>query len=217
MKMKKICTLGLFAVMLFSLSIAAWGSTLGVNVGQGASVSVEKPNTDQDSYKLTGNFGVNDRLLVWLSYNTESEADGVEATPHLGFRYELAKNFAGIFEYCANDTTDTMDIGIRAKTILSKPLTLVGEAKYINYRPKEGDSYSGYSILAQVEYAFTPLVTANLGVRTEGDELEISEAITDYLVGLEFYPTEQFTWWVDYSLDQDSEADTLGIGIEYKF
>jgi predicted porin len=217
MKMKKFCTLGLIVVMLFSLNIAVLGSTIGVNVSEGASVSVEKTDFDKDSYKIIGNFGVSDHLLVWLGYNTKSEDDNVEATPRLGIRYELAKNFAGIFEYRTNDSGDEMDFGFRAKAILSKHLALVGEAKYINLIPEVGDSYSGYSVLAQAEYALTPLITANFGVQSTDYDQSGIEGATSFLVGAELYPTEQLSWWVDYSYDQDSKDDIIGAGIEYKF
>jgi hypothetical protein len=215
--MKNFGTLGLIVVMLFSLSIAAWGSTLGVNVSEGASVSLEKSNFDKDSYKIMGNFGVSDQWLVWLGYSTKSEDDNVEATPRLGSRYEFAKNFAGIFEYRTNDSGDEIDFGIRAKADLSKPLALVGEAKYTNFIPEVGDSYSGYSTLAQAEYAITPLVTANLGVQFTDRNQSDFEGTTLFLAGVELYPTERLSWWVDYSYDQDNEKDITGMGIEFKF
>jgi hypothetical protein len=215
--MKKVYTLGLIVIMLFSLSITAWGSTIGVNVGEGASVTLEKTNFDNDSLKITGNFGVNDRLLIWLGYSTESTSDSDDATPWLGMRYEVVKNLAVVFEYWTQDELDNMDFGLRAKKALFNPLALVGEARYTNCIPEEGDSYVGYSLKAQAEYYFSQFITANLGVHTVDDEREGVDAETGIIAGMEVYPTEQLTWWIDYSSKQDNEKDIIGAGIEYKF
>jgi hypothetical protein len=214
---KKLSILGLILILLCSCGVVTWGSTIGVNVSEGASVTVEKENFDLDSFKLTGNFGVNDQLLLWVGYSTETAKDSDDATPSLGLRYEFVNNFAGIFGYRTQEKLDELAFGVRAKTLLSKPLTLIGEAKYHDFIPEEGDSFTGYSLKAQLEYSITPLVTGNLGGAFFDTESEDSESSTYILAGLEFYPTEQFTWWVDYSRDQDNDENIVGAGIEYKF
>jgi predicted porin len=216
--MRQICILGLIIVVLFSCSMAVMASTIGVNVSEGASVSLEKPHSDQDSLKFTGNFGVNDHLLVWSGYTTETEGDSDDATWSLGIRYELTKNFAAIFEYQIQENLDELDFGVRGKVLLSPPLALVGEAKFLNYSPKKYNDYTGYSFLAQVEYAFKAFATANVGLNVKGLDSEDSETLTSLLVGVEYYPTEQFTCWLDYTAPQDSADDAFfGVGIEYIF
>jgi predicted porin len=216
--MRQICVLGLTIVMLFSCGIAVIASTIGVNVSEGASVSLEKPHFGQDSLKFTGNFGVNDNLLVWSGYTTETAGDSDDATWCLGIRYELAKNFAAIFEYRIQDNRDELDFGVRGKVMLSEPLALVGEAKYLNYSPKNYHDYIGYSFLAQAEYTFNAFATANVGLQVKGFDSKDAETLTSLLAGVEFYPTEQFTCWLDYTAPQDSDDDAfIGVGIEYKF
>jgi hypothetical protein len=215
--MKKFYTLGLMMIMLFSWSITAWGSTIGVNVGEGASVTLEKTNFDNDSLKIMGNFGINNHWLIWLGYSTESTSDSDDATPWLGMRYEIVPNLAVIFEYWNQDDLTNLDFGLRAKRALSNRLRLVGEARYTNCIPKVGDSYAGYGLKAQAEYHFSPLITANLGIHTVDDEREGVDAETGILAGLEFYSTEQLSWWIDYTSKQNGEKNIVGAGIEYKF
>jgi hypothetical protein len=213
--MKKLVTWGLVVGMLCSVNIAAWGGTIGVNVSEGASASVEKMNFDSDSITLTGNLGLNEKVLLWASYSTEQEKDSNDATYCLGARYEFMNNFAGIISYRDEDSLGTeLDLGVRAQKNISNSLALVGQAQYQSFKDKNADS--GYSLKAQAEYAFTPLVTGTLGAEFKDDDSTMDSS-TMLLASLELYPTDQISWWVDYRLDHDKDEDTFGAGIEYKF
>jgi hypothetical protein len=212
--LKKIITLILAISMVATLSAAALAGTMGVNVSEGYSVSLERPDFDVDSYKLTGNFGVSDDILVWLAYETEDSDHYKDGTTTLGLRYEFMNNVAGIFEYETCDSYNQFAIGARGKYALSDPLALVGQVKYLSKDPEYGDNLDGFNVKGQAEYAFSKVVTGNAGI--EYEKMKDFDSTTTYLAGLEFYPTEQVSCWVDYKNVKDGD-DTLGAGIGFKF
>jgi hypothetical protein len=213
-KLKKLVTLLLAMSMVVTLGATTLAKTMGVNVAEGYSVSLERPDFDVDSYKLTGNFGVSDDILVWMAYETEDSDNYKDGTTSLGLRYEFMENVAGIFEYETCDNYNQFAIGARGKYALSDPLALVGEAKYLNRDPDGGDSYGGFNLKGQAEYVFSQMVTGNAGI--EYNKMEDYDSTTTYLAGLEFHPTEQVSCWVDYKNVKDGD-DSLGAGIGFKF
>jgi hypothetical protein len=213
-KLKKIASLLLVVSMMVTLGAAALADTMGVNVSEGYSVSLERPDFDVDSYKLTGNFGVSDDILVWLAYETEDSDNYKEGTTSLGLRYEFMDNVAGIFEYETCDSYNQFAIGARGKYVLSDPLALVGQVKYVSKDPEYEDTLDGFNIKGQAEYAFSQVVTGNAGL--EYEKMKDYDSKTTYLAGLEFYPTEQISCWVNYKNVKDGD-DTLGAGIGFKF
>lgn len=219
--MKKLIALSLTALLVVSIKTAAMASTIGVNVSEGYSLSVEKDDLDQDSIKITGNVGISPKTLLWASYATEAKENDTitaPATYGLGLRYELMEDFAGILEFKSTDETKEYRIGLRDKVPIAKPLALVGEAVYAITQPEKGDDITGYNLTVQAEYTPWELVTFNVGANyLETDKKDADEEIT-FLAGVEFYPTDRISCWVDYSEVKDSNKDgVIGVGVEFKF
>ncbi|HEY8463139.1 MAG TPA: hypothetical protein VIM29_03830 [Bacillota bacterium] len=216
--MKRLTVLLSVIILVLTLATNALAGTIGVNVGEGYSVSLQNENLDYDSYKITGNIGISSQTLLWLSYATESEKDADDATTSFGLRYEFINNFAGTFQYDYSEKKNAFTLGLRAKKDLLEPVALVGKAEYSSIEPENADSYTGYHLTGQVEYAFNEYLTANLGVAYLDYDLKGYDATTKLLAGLEFYPTDQLTCWIDYCKDEDSDVDDIiGVGVEFKF
>jgi hypothetical protein len=214
--MKKLTTLLLVIAMVVTLSAATLASTMEVNVEEGYSVSLERPNFDVDSYKITGNFGVSDDVLVWLAYETEDSDNNLDGITSLGVRYEFMENLAGIFEYLTTDGETGFKLGVRGKYALSDPLALVGEASYVSFDPDGGDSYDGFNLIGQAEYAFNEMVTGNAGIKYA--KMEDADSETSFVAGVEFYPTKQVSCWLDYEKGTDDDDDDIfGAGVKFKF
>ena len=140
--MKKLITLLTAFLLVVGIGTTAMASTIGVNVSEGYSLSVQNDDLDQDSFKITGNIGISPKTLLWVSYSTEAKENDTilaPATYGLGLRYEIMENFASILEFKSNDLFKEYRIGLRDKVPISKPFALVGEAVYVLVQPEKGD------------------------------------------------------------------------------
>ncbi|HYH02082.1 MAG TPA: hypothetical protein VEC37_03200 [Bacillota bacterium] len=219
--MKKLTTLLTALILVFSIGTAAMASTIGVNVSEGYSLSVEKGDLDNDSFDITGNIGISPKTLFWVGYSTEAKENGIienPATLGLGVRYELMEDFAGILEAYSNDNEKKYCIGLRDKVVITKPFAFVGEAVYALVQPDKGDDFTRYDLTAQAEYSPMQMVTLNLGLKYQETDVEGADEEITYLAGFEFYPTDRITCWVDYEELKDSDEDgVIGAGLEFKF
>ena len=77
---------------------------------------------------------------------------------------------------------------------------------------------SGYDLTVQAEYTPWELVNCNLGVKYSETDVKDADEVITFLAGVEFYPTDRISCWVDYSEVKDSDADgVIGVGVEFKF
>jgi len=214
--MKKCLTLLLTLSLIFALSAAAMAGAMGVNVNEGYSVDIEKPNCSVGSYSVTGNFGISDNVLFWLCYATESDADNALATTSLGGRFEIIENLAATFSYATNDDSNEWTLGIRGKAPINDVFALTGKIEYINTDPDTGDDFTAYLLFGQAEYAFSKYVTGNLGAKYYYNN-DAESSTTYYLAGLEIYPTAKTTLWLDYTKDNNDSDAVYGLGVEFAF
>jgi hypothetical protein len=203
--MKRITITLLALIMVFTLGVAAEASTIGVNVEPGYSVSVDKTiDPSDDAWTVTGNFGINDRLLLKLGYTTDVDMF------YFGGRYELRNNLALGFGVDFGDDNDAFTLDLRGKKNISNRWDIVGVLSYTN--PDEADDL--ISLLGQLEYKLGKIGALNLGLDylTDGDDSE-----TYYLVGAEFY-ISKVCLYLDYTANtDDSDDDKLTAGVEFKF
>jgi hypothetical protein len=194
--------------MTIAFASVSLGSTMGVNVDKGTSISIDKPSDNWDSLYITGNFGISDNLRLSVGYITEDEDDYDGFS--LGVRYEFIENLAVNFIYETYDWADYYDLTLRGKMELSDQLALTGLIGYWRY---DGGCDEYLWLMAQAEYSFNDFIIGNLGAQYDD-----STECTYLIAGLEIYPTENFTFWADYSVDTDeSHKDNFGFGVEFAF
>ena len=203
--MKRTTVVFLAFILVFALGSATEASTIGVNVNPGYSVSVDKTlDPSDDAWTITGNLGINDRLMLKLGYTTDVDMF------YFGGRYELRNNLALGFGVDFGDHTDVFSLDLRGKKNLSERWDIVGVLAYTN--PDGADDL--ISILGQLEYKIGEIGALNLGLDyvTDGDDSE-----TYYLVGAEFY-ISKVCLYLDYTANIDnSDDDKLTAGVEFKF
>jgi hypothetical protein len=209
--MKKLLVFSLVLIMTVAFASASSGSTLGVNVDEGVSITIEKPVDYWDAVFITGNFGINDNLRLSVGYITEDAYEAGNSGFSLGARYEFVENFSVALEYYDYDLCYEWAINLRGKKDFSDQLALVGMVAYC-----DADYYDElYNIFGQVEYGFNDFVTGNLGLEFSFRE---DDNMSRLVAGIEFYPTENFTLWADYKVDiEESDNDLLGLGVEFSF
>jgi hypothetical protein len=209
--MKKLLVFSLVLIMTVAFASASSGSTLGVNVDEGVSITIEKPVDYWDAVFITGNFGINDNLQLSVGYVTDDAYEAGNSGFSLGARYEFIENFAVALEYYDYDLCYEWSISLRGKKEFSDQLNLVGRIAYW-----DADYYDeSCNILGQVEYGFNDFVTANLGLEFSFNDNDDS---THLVAGIEFYPTENYTLWADYKVDiEEFDNDLLGLGVELSF
>jgi|GEM_PF-439310 len=211
---EKLLVLGLAVMMTIAFASVTMAGTLGVNVSEGWSVSVEKANVDIDRVEITGNYGVSDLLKLSIGFVTDVDAIS------FGARYQIAENTAINFKYYTYDTLDVdiseYSIDLRGKKHLNDNLALAGKIGYYKYDYEFPIlDFDGFEALGQIEYSFNEFVTGNLGVIYYDYDIDDG---TDITLGIEIYPTEKFTIWADYTFDADDIDNNLfGIGVEFAF
>lgn len=211
--MKKLSVLLLAFVLVVALSTATMASTMGVNVNEGYSVTLEKSDA-ADDITITGNFGVSDELLLMLGYTTESEIISLSA------RYELMENVALTAGYDFSDYDNAWAIGVRGKLGMTDELALTGKFEYSNYSSDFGlFDNTAITLFGQAEYAFTEKFVATLGVGYTKADFDVfgEDSLTNYVLGFEFYPTETIVAWVDYETYNNDNDATIYFGIDFAF
>jgi opacity protein-like surface antigen len=208
--MKKLFTLALTVLLVTTLQAAASARTMEVNVDKGYSFSLSRVDFDINSYHVTGNFGINDDVLIKLSYST-GDSGNHHAFTSLGLRYEFIENLACTFDYANGDNLNQYTLGIRGKYVLSEPLALA-TAAYYSRLPDYDESC--YQLNSQVEYALNQMITTSMGISYL--KMDYSD-YTTYLAGVEFHPNNQISYWLDYRRELDEDDDEFGAGIEFRF
>lgn len=204
--MKKLWVLGLAAIMTFACASLSMASTLGVNVNQGTSLSIEREDIDRSATTITLNAGLSDQLLLGLGYVTSDDYY------IFGGRYEIHHNLAFGFNYYSEPDgadDDAYSVDLRGIYDFSKQLALTGKVSYID---------KGYNevigLLGQVEYAVTDSFIPTFAVAySEPDE---GDSSTDYIFGMDIYPTDVLCVYLDYTVNEDdSDNNTVYLGLEF--
>mgnify|MGYP001157632644 CR=1 FL=1 len=210
--MKKLVALTMALVMTFAFGYVTMASTIGIGAGEGFSVEVVKQiDPSVDPTTINGYFGVNEQLQLSLGYTTEIEAK------NFGVRYAFADNMAVTFDYGMTDDADAIELGLRYKSDLNDKLALVGVVSYTEISSDNTAlENSAIGLTGQAEYKLAENVVGNLGFKYASPDK--GDATTDIIAGIEFYPVEQISAYVDYTMVDDKNADnTIVLGASYSF
>ena len=211
--MKKLLVLLMALVMTLSVGYVTLASTIGIGATEGLTVELSKQiDPSDDPITITGYYGLNEQLQLSFGYTTKDKENDVDAYITLGARYAFVENMAVYTFYDDLEEDAAITFGFRAKKQISDPLALVGDLAYY----KEGD-YKEIGLKAQAEYAFNDQIVANAGF-TYGSPDE-GDSYTNFVFGIETYPTEQICAFLDYKVvDEDySDDDVIEFGISYSF
>lgn len=204
--MKKLLALTVACVMVITFASISMASTMGVNVSKGNSICFEKDPIDTNPLYVTGNFGVSDKLL--LSFGTTFN-DANDDSYTFGGRYEIMNNLATGFKFEDGDT-ETFTIDLRYKYDVDKKLALVGKLAYTD--PKDGDDI--YGVTAQAEYSVADNFIPTFALAYS--DTDSSDSITRATLGMDFYPTDKFFIYLDYTVNvDDSDDDSFYLGLEF--
>ncbi|HOP74057.1 MAG TPA: hypothetical protein PLC07_03250 [Bacillota bacterium] len=208
--MKKLIVLMLTLALTLSFATVSMASTLGVNVSKGNSVSIEKDVIDEDPFTITGNFGINDQWLISVGYNFNND-NSDDNTYFLKARYEIVENLATSFGYFKSDNADGWQIDLRAKYPYSDNLAFTGKVSYT-----DDDGTDVFGLFAQAEYAVSDMFIPTFGFDFSHEEH--ADDVTYVILGMDFYPTENFFIYLDYGVNvDDSDDDFVYLGVEFAF
>jgi len=208
--MKKLIVLMLALTLTFAFTTVSMASTLGVNVSKGNTVSIEKDVIDEDPITITGNFGINDQWLISVGYNFNND-DSDDNGFILKARYEIVENLATSFGYSKSDNADGWFIDLRAKYPFNDNLAFTGKVSYT-----DADGTDVFGLFAQAEYAVSDMFVPTFGL--DYSNPEHGKDTTYAVIGMDFYPTEKFFIYLDYSINiDDSDDDFIYLGLEFAF
>ena len=199
--MKKLLIFTYAILMMFlTFSISTSAKVIDVEVTPGVSVSLEKQlKPSADPILVTGNWGLNDHLLLKCAYLTEEERNMI------GGRYAFNEKMAVLFEREWKDNDSSNKYGFIYKLNLNDSWDLIGLAEY---ESKE------ITLTGQAEYQLFDAITAYAGF--EYAKPDQGAAFTDLLVGAEFKPIDIFALYFDYIIPEEGDAQ-IYCGVSYLF
>lgn len=208
--MKKILVLTLALVMTLSVGYVTLASTYGIGATEGFQVEVGKtisPSDADDNVYAIGYYGLNEKTQFAVKYASDDKDITLKA------RYAFADNMAVTFDYYIPDAEgydDLVTLGFRYRAELNDALALVGILEYTNTDPDA--SILG---IGQAEYTFTEKVVGTVEFNYyKVDDIDW----IDTVVGIETYPTDKVTVYLDYKIPDDEDADnTAYLGVCYAF
>lgn len=198
--MKKLLIIYVILMMLLTFSISTSAKVIDVEATPGVSVSLEKQvKPSADPILVTGNWGLNDHLLLKCGYLTEEERNMI------GGRYAFNEKMAVLFEHEWKDSDSSNKYGFIYKFNLNDSWDLVG---LIEYQSKS------IALTGQAEYQLIDAITAYAGFEyTKPDQ---GSAFTNLLVGAEFKPINIFALYFDYLIPEEGD-DQIYCGVSYLF
>lgn len=200
--MRKILTLALSLLFSFTFNHTALASPIPIEVAKGVSVSLERSLDSSDLSEpttVTGNFGLNDHLLLKCAYITEAERNII------GGRYAFSEKMAVTFEHEWKGEDSSNKYGFGYKFNFKDWLDLVG---LVEYQSK------AITLTGQAEYEFTEEITAYGGI--EYAKPEQGDAGINLLVGAEFEPIDIFSFYLDYLIPEEGDG-AVYFGLTYTF
>ncbi len=200
--MKYILTLVCCLSLCFTFIHSTLANTIPIAVSKGVSISLERSLESSDLSEptiVTGNFGLNDHLLLKCAYITEEERNII------GGRYAFNEKMAVMFEHEWKDDASSNKYGFGYKFNLRDQLDLVG---LVEYQSKD------ITLTGQAEYEFKEAITAYGGFKYAKPDQ--GDAATDLLVGVEYMPLDIFSLYFDYIMPEEDD-ELIYFGVSYMF
>ncbi|NLY74128.1 MAG: hypothetical protein GX075_02350 [Firmicutes bacterium] len=192
-----ICNLLLF----LTLGHPTIAGVIPIEVTKGVSVSFEKylEPSDSEQATFTGNFGLNDHLLLKCGYITEVQRNII------GGRYAFNEKMAVMFDHEWKDEDSSNKYGFAYKFNFKDRLGLVGLVEYQS---------QDIALTGQAEYGFNEAITAYGGFKYAKPDQ--GDAAIDLLLGAEFKPIAIFSFYFDYLMPEEGD-ETVYFGLTYTF
>ena len=200
--MKKIFALALSLLFGFIFNQTILASPIPIQVIKGVSISFEnylKPSDLSEQATFTGNFGLNDHLLLKCAYITEIQRNII------GGRYAFNDKMAVMFEHEWKDDDSSNKYGFAYKFNFKDRLDLAGLLEYQS---------QDIALTGQAEYQFNEAITAYGGFKyTKPDQ---GDAAIDLLLGAEYTPLDIFSIYIDYLMPEEGD-EMVYFGLTYSF
>lgn len=200
--MKKILALALSLLFGFIFSRTILAGPIPIEVTKGVSVSFEKylkPSDLSEQATFTGNFGLNDHLLLKCAYITEAQRNII------GGRYAFNEKMAVMYEHEWKDEDSSNKYGFAYKFNFTDRFDLVG---LIEYQSKD------IALTGQAEYQFNEAITAYGGFKYAKPDQ--GDAVIDLLLGAEYTPLDIFSLYFDYLMPKEGD-EMVYFGLTYTF
>lgn len=200
--MRKSVAIICSVLLTFVLSCNTLANTIPIEVTKGVSVSFEKylkPSDLAEQATFTGNFGLNDHLLLKCAYITEVQRNII------GGRYAFNEKMAVMFEHEWDDDDSSNKYGFAYKFNFQDRLDLVGLVEYQS---------QNIALTGQAEYQFNEAITAYGGFKYAKPEQ--GDAAIDLLLGAKYTPLAIFSLYFDYLMPEEGD-EMVYFGLTYSF